>query len=87
VHGYLRLTGYFPSQPEQVNFDLAFQFVQGPWRIFGIGVNTSRDTPAAMSMAPPKEDGKAVASNSSGAIAPEMAQTQVEVPQAPGALP
>lgn len=87
AHGYLRLTGYFPSQPEQVNFDLAFQFVQGQWRIFGIGVNTSRDAPAAMSMAPPKEDGKAVASNSSGAIAPEMAQTQVEVPRAPGALP
>jgi hypothetical protein len=40
--GRLRLTGFFPSQPEQVNFDLAFENVEGEWRLFGIGVNTSR---------------------------------------------
>jgi hypothetical protein len=45
--GRLRLTGFFPSQPEQVNFDLAFEMVEGEWRLFGIGVNTSRvDQPA-----------------------------------------
>lgn len=42
-NGYLRLAGYFPSQPEQVNFDLAFQFESGAWRLFGIGVDTSRE--------------------------------------------
>jgi len=46
-NGYLRLTGYFPTRPEQVNFDLAFQFEGGRWRLFGIGVNTSRETPPA----------------------------------------
>jgi hypothetical protein len=40
--GRLRLTGFFPSRPEQVNFDLAFEMVEGEWRLFGIGVNTSR---------------------------------------------
>jgi hypothetical protein len=43
--GFLRLTGYFPSRPEQVNFDLAYQFAEGEWRLFGIGLNTSREVP------------------------------------------
>ena len=46
-HGRLLLTGFFPSRPEQVNFDLAFEMVDGDWRLFGIGVNTSREVPAA----------------------------------------
>jgi hypothetical protein len=45
--GFLRLTGFFPSKPEQVNFDLAFQFVEGQWRLFGIGLNTTREQIAA----------------------------------------
>jgi hypothetical protein len=39
--GVLRLTGFFPTAPERVNFDLYFQSVKGEWRIFGIGVTTS----------------------------------------------
>jgi hypothetical protein len=45
--GRLLLTGFFPSRPEQVNYDLAFEMVDGDWRLFGIGVNTSREVPAA----------------------------------------
>lgn len=45
----LRLSGFFPSAPEQVNFDLAFQLVGGHWLLFGIAVNTS---PAATAAAP-----------------------------------
>jgi hypothetical protein len=41
-NGILRLTGYFPTSPERVNFDLYFQMVNDDWRIFGIGVRTSR---------------------------------------------
>ncbi len=48
--GRLRLTGFFPSQPEQVNFDLAFERVDGDWRLFGIGVNTTREMPVAESI-------------------------------------
>jgi hypothetical protein len=43
-NGYLRLAGFFPSRPEQVNFDLAYQFSDGAWKLFGIAVNTSRAT-------------------------------------------
>jgi hypothetical protein len=41
--GYLRLTGYFPSRPEQVNFDLAFKYEDNGWRLFGIGLNTTTE--------------------------------------------
>jgi hypothetical protein len=40
-NGMLRLSGYIPSAPEQVNFDLAFQRIEGRWLLFGVGVNTS----------------------------------------------
>ncbi len=68
AQGFLRLTGYFPSRPEQVNFDLAYQFAGGQWRLFGIGVNTSRDTagspavpaPAGGPAAPPTAGNPAV---------------------------
>jgi hypothetical protein len=38
----LRLTGYFPTQPLQINFDLLFQNVAGHWRLFGISVATAQ---------------------------------------------
>ncbi len=40
--GMLRITGFFPTAPERVNFDLIFQPVEGQWRLFGIGVDTAR---------------------------------------------
>ena len=58
----LRLSGFFPSAPEQVNFDLAFQLVKDHWLLFGIALNTS---PAATAAAP-----------SAPAAAPEPAPTQ-----------
>ena len=38
--GMLRITGFFPTAPERVNFDLIFQPVWGQWRLFGISANT-----------------------------------------------
>jgi hypothetical protein len=38
--GMLRLTGVFPTQPLQINFDLLFQNVGGEWKAFGISVAT-----------------------------------------------
>ena len=43
--GMLRITGFFPTSPERVNFDLIFQPVQGKWRLFGIAVNTQKAPP------------------------------------------
>jgi hypothetical protein len=45
-NGMLRVTGYFPTRPEQVNFDLLYQNVQGRWKLFGIAASTSQPQPA-----------------------------------------
>jgi hypothetical protein len=37
--GMLRLTGFIPTEPEQVLFDLAFESVEGKWRLFGISID------------------------------------------------
>jgi hypothetical protein len=55
--GRLRLTGGFPSRPEQVNFDTLFQLVDDTWKIFGIGVNTSRLVPSGTAGANPNVSG------------------------------
>lgn len=38
--GFLRLTGYFPTRPLQIKFDLMFQNVGHHWKLFGIAVAT-----------------------------------------------
>jgi hypothetical protein len=48
--GMLRLTGHFPTRPQQINFDLLFANVGGQWRLFGIAVATPA---AAAAQAPP----------------------------------
>ena len=48
--GMLRITGFFPTKPEQVNFDLAFQPVGGQWLLLGMSV-TTRPSPELASPA------------------------------------
>ncbi len=36
--GMLRLKGYFPGQPVQINFEMLYQAVDGRWRLFGLSV-------------------------------------------------
>ena len=59
-NGMLRLTGFFATQPQQVNFDLAFEFVQGEWRHFGVSVGTR---PAAAPTVPNKAPAQAAPSS------------------------
>ena len=40
-NGMLRLSGFIPTQPQQINFDMMFQNVSGRWRVFGLAVDTS----------------------------------------------
>ena len=48
----LRITGFFPTSPERVNFDLIFQPVQGKWRLYGIAANTQQVPPPQAAPAP-----------------------------------
>ena len=51
-NGMMRMTGFFPSVPSQVNFDLVFAPVDGQWRLFGISVKVGSSAPAAPSPPP-----------------------------------
>jgi hypothetical protein len=57
ANGMLRMAGFFPSVPSQVNFDLLFAPVDRQWRLFGISVNIGQSGPVApgppASAAPP----------------------------------
>jgi hypothetical protein len=44
--GYLHLTGFFPTRPQQINFDLLFQDVGNQWRLFGVAITTPDATAA-----------------------------------------
>jgi hypothetical protein len=48
----LRLTGFFPTRPLQINFDLTFQNVGNQWRIYGISVATPQAPPETAAAAP-----------------------------------
>jgi len=54
-NGMLRLTGYFPTQPLRIAFDLLFQNVDRNWRLFGISVQTQPAPPEANISAAPKK--------------------------------
>jgi len=47
-NGRLRVTGFFPTRPQRIAFDLLFEVVRGQWRLFGISVATP-DAPSTQS--------------------------------------
>jgi len=51
----LRLKGFFPGQPLQIEFETIYEPVAGRWRLFGLWVST---TQAATPAAPPKSTSK-----------------------------
>lgn len=48
---FLRLTGYMPTQPQKIDFDFAFQNIDGKWMLVGINVGMSQ-AQAKVSSAP-----------------------------------
>ncbi|WP_342729203.1 hypothetical protein AAFG07_21150 [Bradyrhizobium sp. B097] len=72
ANGLMHMAGFFPSVPNQVNFDLAFAPVNGQWRLFGISVSigqsgpTAPEPPAAQKQAPTNGARPAAAKSSSG---------------------
>jgi hypothetical protein len=43
----MRMAGFFPSVPTQVNFELIYAPVGGRWRLFGLSVSFGQAAPAA----------------------------------------
>src|SRR6202012_5427290 len=53
ANGLMRMAGFFPSVPSQVNFDLLFAPVDGQWRLFGISVKVGLSAPVGPATPPP----------------------------------
>ena len=53
--GMMRMTGFFPSAPAQINFDLVYAPVSGQWRLFAITVGLGQTAPAAPAPPAPAE--------------------------------
>lgn len=49
----LNIKGYFPTQPQQINFEVLYQSVDGRWRLFGLSVQPSPAPPPAPQAASP----------------------------------
>jgi hypothetical protein len=47
ANGMMRMAGFFPSVPQQVNFEMLFAAVSGQWRLFGLSVNIGQSGPVA----------------------------------------
>jgi hypothetical protein len=47
ANGIMRMAGFFPSVPTQVNFELLYTPVGGRWRVFGLSVSFGQAAPAA----------------------------------------
>jgi hypothetical protein len=56
--GLLLLKGWFPGQPLQINFELAYQSVSGSWRLFGIAVKPKVSKSVALPAAAPSPPSK-----------------------------
>jgi hypothetical protein len=71
--GLLRLTGYFTTAPEQVNFDIYYLLEGGQWRLFGIGVlmTPSSDATAALPSGGAEPKTAATAKPAAAAAKPE----------------
>jgi hypothetical protein len=52
--GMLRITGFFPTESERINFDLLFQSVEGRWRLFGVTADAVRPQQAPAAQATPQ---------------------------------
>ncbi len=52
ANGLMHMTGFFPSVPAQVKFELLYAPVEGQWKLFGISVGLAQSGPAAPAAAP-----------------------------------
>lgn len=51
----LRLKGFFPGQPQQINFEVLYEPIAGRWRLFGISVALAQAEPQARAPEPPAD--------------------------------
>ncbi len=71
ANGMMRMAGFFPSVPTQVNFELTYAPVNGQWRLFGISVNLGSSAPVPPTPPAPPASSAPAAKNAPSAAAPK----------------
>ena len=82
ARGMLRITGFFPTSPDRIDFDLIYQPVQGRWRLYGISVNTSHPLSIEVEPEAPKTS-KPTQGSAATRSAPQPAGNQADKPREP----
>jgi hypothetical protein len=82
ANGMMRMAGFFPSVPTQVNFDLIYAPVNGQWRLFGIAVNLGSAAPV-----PPAAPNPAAKNETRSDAKPAPSARQTAPPPKPAAPP
>lgn len=80
----LRLSGFFATRPEQVNFDLAYQNVNGRWLLAGVSLNTTPSSQPAAAAAGVKPDATATTEPHAGGQAAHPKPPAAKRPPARG---
>jgi hypothetical protein len=83
ANGLMRMAGFFPSVPSQVNFELAFAPVNGQWRLFGISINIGSAAPSAPPETPAAAEAPPAAKQSPPASAAKKPAAPKEAPKQP----
>jgi len=84
-NGLMRMAGFFPSVPTQVNFELLYAPVGGRWRLFGLSVSFGQAAPAAPQAPPPAAQQPPAAPQAAAPAAPKA--NPPDRPAAPKANP
>jgi len=81
ANGMMRMAGFFPSVPSQVNFELMLAPVNGQWRLYGLGVTIGQSGPAAPQAAEPSPSPSPASPPAASKPSPSLSAK----PPAPGA--
>jgi hypothetical protein len=84
--GMIRVTGFFPTAPERIFFDLIYQPVQGQWRLLGLAVET-RPAPAQPAAAAPPQARSAPSADNAQPEAAASTEASEAGPPAPSRKP
>ena len=78
ANGVMRMAGFFPSVPTQVNFELLYVPVNRQWRLMGIAVSLGQTAPVApappVTGEPPPERPKAKTKTPEARVSPHSAR-------------
>jgi hypothetical protein len=85
--GMIRVAGFFPTEPDRVNFDLIYQPVQGKWRLVGMAVDTSPAPAQPEATAPPQVRSAPNADNPESKAETPKEASEAEKPPAPSRKP